>query len=389
MAAGNKVFAKAASAMCWHQQRFRLDVQYSALVHNFNDIFSYEYFSRAGRTKNSLPSQILDRWQKFKATITMKLTITILILFICSFTYGQRYKSIIAEADGFYNSKEYQKSVDKFREAFKIEQKSADDFYNAGCAASLLGDKELAFEWLNLALKNGWTNIRHLKTDSDLISLHDSKKWTTLLSQMQNEVDKMEANYNKPLQAKLLAIYEDDQPIRQQYISAQKEFGYQSKQVDSLGKVMMYKDSINLIKVTEILDKYGWVGPDKVGATANQTLFLIIQHSDLKTQQKYLPMLREAVKSKNANGSALALLEDRVALGEGKRQVYGSQIGRDNETNKNYVLPLDDPDNVDKRRAEVGLGLLAEYLKRWEIIWNVEEYKKQLPELEERHKLKK
>jgi hypothetical protein len=94
-----------------------------------------------------------------------------------------------------------------------------------------------------------------------------------------------------------LAIYDEDQHIRQQYISAQKEFGYQSKQVDSLGNVMMYKDSINQVKVTEILDKYGWVGADKVGGQANQTLFLVIQHSDLKTQQKYLPMMREAVKT--------------------------------------------------------------------------------------------
>jgi hypothetical protein len=319
----------------------------------------------------------------------MKLTITALLLFICSFTYGQTYKSIVAEADGFYTSKEYQKSVDKYKEAFKIEQKSAGDLYNAGCAASLLGNKELAFEWLNLALKNGWTNIGHLKTDSDLISLHDSKKWNDLLTEMQKELDKKEANYDKPLQAKLLAIYNDDQPIRLQYISAQKEFGYQSKQVDSLGKVMMYKDSINLIKVTEILDTYGWVGADKVGGTANQTLFLVIQHSDLKTQQKYLPMMREAVKNKNANSSALALLEDRVALGEGKRQIYGSQIGRDDETNKNYVLPLDDPDNVDKRRAEAGLEPLADYVKRWDIIWNAEEYKKQLPALEEKQKRQK
>jgi hypothetical protein len=313
----------------------------------------------------------------------MKLTITTLLLFICSLTFGQTtYKSLVSEADGFYNGKEYQKSVNKFKEAFKIEQKSASDFYNAGCAASLLGNKDLAFEWLNIAFKNGYTNIKHLKTDTDLTSLHEDKKWNTLLVEMQKEVDKKEANYDKPLQAKLLAIYDDDQPIRQQYISAQKEFGYQSKQVDSLGKVMMSKDSINLIKVTEILDKYGWIGSDKVGGTANQTLFLVIQHSDLKTQQKYLPMMREAVKKKNASGSALALLEDRVALGEGKRQVYGSQIGRDNSTNKSYVLPLDDPDNVDKRRAEVGLGLLADYVKRWDIVWNVEEYKKILPEIE-------
>lgn len=152
---------------------------------------------------------------------------------------------------------------------------------------------------------------------------------------------------------------------------------------------MLYKDSINLIKVIEIIDAYGWIGPDKVGGQANQTLFLVIQHSDLKTQQKYLPILREAVKNKNASGSAMALLEDRVALGEGKRQIYGSQIGYDKEKNESFVLPLEDPDNVDKRRAHVGLGLLADYVKRWGIIWNVEEYKQKLPEIEERLNPKK
>ena len=319
----------------------------------------------------------------------MKPFITTFLLFICSITFGQTYKSFIAEADAFYDNKEYKKSVEKFKEAFKLEQKSADDFYNAGCSASLSGDKKLAFKWLNIALTNGWSNVRDLKTDTDLTLLHTDKKWNKLVSEMQSVVDKREANYDKSLQAKLLAIYEDDQSIRQQYISAQKEFGHQSKQADSLGRIMMYKDSIHLIKITEILDKYGWVGADKIGGQANQTLFIVIQHSGLKTQQKYLPMIREAVKIGNANRSALALLEDRVALREGKRQIYGSQIGYNKETNKSYVLPLDDPDNVDKRRAEVGLELLADYLKSWDIIWNVEEYKKHLPELEEKQKRQK
>lgn len=315
-----------------------------------------------------------------------KVFIPLLLLFICSYTSGQSYRSLIAEADGFYNNKEYQKSVDKYKAAFAIEQKNGGHLYNAGCAAALSGNKKLAFDWLNRALQNGWTNIDHLKTDSDLISLHGDKKWKVLLADMQKQVEKIEANYDKPLQAKLLAIYNDDQPIRYQYIEAEKEFGRQSPQVDSLGKRMMYMDSINLVKVTAILDTYGWIGPDKVGSTANQTLFLVIQHADLQTQQKYLPMMREAVKKKNARSSELALLEDRVALGEGRRQIYGSQIGWDAATNKEYVLPLEDPDNVDKRRAEVGLGPLADYVKNWDLTWNVEEYKKQLPALEEKMK---
>ncbi len=318
----------------------------------------------------------------------MKLKLFTLFFFTCSFAFGQDYKSIITEAEKLYGNKEYQKSATKYKEAFKIEQKNAVDLYNAGCSAALSGDGKMALEWLNLAMKNGWTNLKHLKTDTDLSSLHNNKEWDRLLEEMQKEVHRVEADYDKHLQTKLLAIFDDDQIIRQQYIAAKQEFGQQSKQVDSLGRIMIFKDSINLIQVTGILDKYGWVGADKIGSRANQTLFLVIQHSDLKTQEKYLPMMREAVKNKKADPASLALLEDRVLLGQGKRQIYGSQIGYYPETNEYYVQPLNDPDNVDKLRAEVGLGSIADYIKHWGIIWDAESYKKQLPLIEEKQKHK-
>ena len=97
--------------------------------------------------------------------------------------------------------------------------------------------------------------------------------------------------------------------------------------------------------------------------------------------------MREAVKHKKAEPSQLALLEDRVALGEKRSQIYGSQIGEDS-LGTSYVLPLVDPDSVDKRRAEVGLGPLADYTKRWGIKWDVIEYKKQLPLVREKEGIK-
>lgn len=137
-----------------------------------------------------------------------------------------------------------------------------------------------------------------------------------------------------------------------------------------------------------ILDKYGWLGANEVGNQGNTTLFLVIQHSDKVTQEKYLPMMREAVKNGKAKGSSLALLENRVALRQGRRQIYGSQIGRNSETKAYYVYPLEDPDNVDKRRSEVGLEPLAEYVNQWQIKWDVEQYKKELLQLEEKTKRK-
>jgi len=68
-----KVFAKAGpdnvtSAISKYQQRFGLDVQCSALVLNFNNIFSNGHLYQAGQSMNSLPSQILERWQKLTET---------------------------------------------------------------------------------------------------------------------------------------------------------------------------------------------------------------------------------------------------------------------------------------------------------------------------------
>ncbi len=295
---------------------------------------------------------------------------------------GQGYQELVAEADQRYRAQEYRTAVTTYKTAFKLNRQKAEDLYNAACSAALAGDDKLAFTWLNLALKNGWANVSHVKTDADLTTLHGSRQWPALLTRMQQELDRREANYDKPLQAQLIGIFNEDQGIRRQFIAAEKEFGLKSRPVDSLGKIMAHRDSLNLRKVTAILDQHGWVGADKVGGQANQTLFLVIQHADLPTQQKYLPMMRAAVKNNAAQPSALALLEDRVRLAEGQRQLYGSQIGHDETTHQYYVLPLDAPAAVDQRRAAVGLGPLAEYVKRWNIVWDAQEYQKLLPELE-------
>jgi hypothetical protein len=156
--------------------------------------------------------------------------------------------------------------------------------------------------------------------------------------------------------------------------------------MQSLFQEMQKLDSLNVIKVSRILDQRGWLGPDIVGKRGNQTLFLVIQHANLPVQLKYLPMIREAVKNGKAIAADVAMLEDRVNIRQNKKQVYGSQVGRDNATGEFYVFPLEDPDHVDERRAQVGLGTMRDYVTTWGIKWDLKEYKKRLPEYEERMK---
>ena len=103
----------------------------------------------------------------------------------------------------------------------------------------------------------------------------------------------------------------------------------------------------------------------------------------IKTHEKYLPLMRNAVKNGKAKARNLALLEDRVALREGKKQIYGTQVIQKVKTNEYFVLPLDDPYNVDLKRAEAGLQPLSVYLEdNFKTKWDIAQYLKDLPFIE-------
>lgn len=230
-----------------------------------------------------------------------KLIAILLFIQSCFSVQAQTYKDFVQKADSCYKTKDFKRSVVYYEKAFKIENTKSSDLYNAACSAAVFKQDKKAFKWLNLAIDNGYENSTHLQKDGDLVALHDKKEWGEITSKLQKKLDIIEANYDKPLQKELLAIYADDQDIRRDFMKIYKEKGSGNKAVDSIGKIMQHKDSLNTIKVVKILDEKGWVGKDVVGSQANQTLFLVIQHSDLKYQQKYLPMMREAVKKGNAN----------------------------------------------------------------------------------------
>jgi hypothetical protein len=323
---------------------------------------------------------------------------TIFLIFIVSatLTLGQNsrddYSYFSKKADSLYKAKDFKNAAFTYSEAFKSLgwKGSPIHRYNAACSWALAGVADSAFFQLdNIATKANYIDYARISTDANLKTLHQDKRWKSLLEiikQNKDKADEVEAKLNKPLISRLDSMFKEDQRVRIQVDTIEKKYGWESTEMKAHLHLINRTDSINLIKVKQILDKYGWLGSDVIGSIGNLTLFLVIQHADLATQEKYLPMMREAVKNGKASAYNLALLEDRVAMRQGKKQIYGSQIGRDKETNAYYILPLEDPDNVDKRRAEVGLQSLAEYVKQWQIKWDVEQYKKDLPAIEAKEK---
>jgi hypothetical protein len=119
------------------------------------------------------------------------------------------------------------------------------------------------------------------------------------------------------------SIYYDDQKYRLELDHINKA---SSTNFDKLRELIIENDSVNVRKVERIINRYGWLGAEDVGEKSNQALFLVIQHANLSIQEKYLPLIQNAVKNKKASPDQLALLEDRIAIMERNRYMVANLI---------------------------------------------------------------
>ncbi|WP_420318150.1 DUF6624 domain-containing protein [Ekhidna sp.] len=189
--------------------------------------------------------------------------------------------------------------------------------------------------------------------------------------------------YQENLIAVLDSIWKKEQvPIRSRD-SLMKIYGAESELVKQQQAIYERNHIINERKVKEILDKYGWPTKEMAGERGNWTICNVIQHSDNEVRIQYLPMMRRAVKEKKLEPRFLVRAEDRIATERGDLQIYGGQMKYYPETKSFNVWPVFDPENIDKRRAEIGLEPIAEFLKnRFDFEWNLEEQIKRTAEFE-------
>lgn len=181
---------------------------------------------------------------------------------------------------------------------------------------------------------------------------------------------------NIDLKRQLDTILKSDQGIREfldtevkpaRKDSLAKQLNYPRVELDQNSWLIMQKiDSLNVIKVERIIAKYGYPGKSIVGEPENTAAFYVIQHSN--KINKYYDLIEKAGKSGELPFKYAAMMLDRKLSGEGKEQIYGTQVFmkmvKNPSTGKmeafNYVVPIKDPKNVNKRRKEAGFDSTVE-----------------------------
>ena len=240
------------------------------------------------------------------------------------------YSQYITQADSLFFKGQYAKSSDLFEKAFQQRDCiSGYHLYNGACAAAMAGKTDIAFSRLfaRMAKEPDWFSD-NIESDDDLARLHTDSRWQTLRDSMQSRKERMERHYDIPLRLKLLKIRESDQNIRHQFMQAFSSEPRNQQLVDSLTREMHRIDSLNQMTICDILDHRGFVGRSVVG-DACETLWLVIQHAPLELEKKYLPVFQKAVAQRDLMPLQVAMMEDRIAMFEGRPQKYGTQMHED------------------------------------------------------------
>ncbi len=119
----------------------------------------------------------------------------------------------------------------------------------------------------------------------------------------------------------------------------------------------------NIAILERMLPSEGWFSSKVYGQEAATGAYLVIQHSDNPALQKrFLPAMEKMVARKEALGSEYALVYDRIAVGEGRLQRYGSQMHC--VDGRMVPQPMEDPTRIEERRAPMGFrwATYPEYL---------------------------
>jgi len=166
------------------------------------------------------------------------------------------------------------------------------------------------------------------------------------------------------LAAELARMAAEDQRVRQPPQGERLEF---VRRVDPQTALEGRRvDVANTDRLREIVSQHGWPGRSLVGDEGAHNAWLIAQHADrqLDFQREALELLADAVRHGDAAQRDLAYLTDRVRMNEGRQQVFGTQIAEVKD-GKGVPWPVEDPINLDARRAAIGLPPFEEYSRDW------------------------
>jgi len=293
----------------------------------------------------------------------LKITkILIILLFItinnlCSqIIVPLQYIDLKAEAEVLFKSNQYQDALSKYLEIIKGDYVRRIDYaYIAKCCVEL-GQEELAKKYFQKSLDEGL----HFNNISDTIYCYDTTANYYLdYLILDNWAD--ERNIIIENTKKYFEVYAKDKEtankliIRMKVDQKMEAFAKKYPNLDSVSYTKIDIRKENQIDLQKIIDNKGFPTISKVGSDGCFAAFTIIQNSSHSIDfQKYcLKLMIEEYKTGEIPPSYIAILQDKILISEGKKQIFGTQI---NEKSKKLKMePVLDKEKLQSRQEVMQL----------------------------------
>lgn len=133
------------------------------------------------------------------------------------------------------------------------------------------------------------------------------------------------------------------------------------KKADSL---IFANDTVNMPMIKDIVQRIGFPNLESVGMDGVNAIFILLLHTlnngidDAKNIELLTPLMKKAVTDLKYPPFNMAIVIDRQRAISRQKQIYGSywEMGKHN---KKIVTPIENIDEVDVRRKEIGLPPLS------------------------------
>ncbi len=261
--------------------------------------------------------------------------------------------------------------LEAYERAFAISKHSALSHLRAARCAQLCDDASKAQAFADKAVEISWDMAAMvLQNNTDYPEL-DPLKDSNLGKKTLKKIETMAkaSGFNAELAKELDLLSEEDQKYRRLMDEFNAKHAKNSAERQQFMLDWQKNDSLCLLKAEAILKQYGYPGKSLVGESRQDDIWLIIQHAPLEKQELYFPIIDAAAQKGEMRKSAWALLVDRIRMYKGQPQIYGSQVVREETTGGWKFHEIEDEANVNKRRAEVGLGSLEDYAEMMGVVW--------------------
>ncbi len=289
--------------------------------------------------------------------------LSMLVFFLSAIGYAQDYTFYTRQADSLYNRGHYQKAADTYKQAVSAHSEYSDAekdpfFWNVfegimNCYNNMLMTDSV-YKYMEEAILNGNTSYQ-IFTSTRLSSQYADPRMEKLmtLSDSLYVINNPQADHEVGLVLRHMLI--SDYKVRQE-MKLLELHKAEKKKMDSIYAEAMKTDSMNMIKLIPIFEKYGYPGVSVVGNdyTALTTPLLVLQHADLKYQKKYYKLIKKAAQAGEIAMYSFAFITDQILVSKGKSQLYGTQYRYDDQ-GRATQYPIKNPKQLHKRLAAANL----------------------------------